>query len=216
MRTEIKGFKGYFIYEDGRVWSDRSGRFLTIGINNHGYFRVKLASDKRYDKLLHRLIAEAFIPNPENKPQVNHINGVKHDNRIENLEWNTAKENTQHAFDTGLANSDSSKVEIINTLTGNIYDSITEAAEKEGINLSNLMAYLRGNNYNPTNLDYLDESKRIIFKREKCKKEVKDTVTGKIYESVTVAAAATGIRRSTLTAYLTGVNPNKSNLIYQT
>lgn len=51
---------------------------------------------------IHRLIAEHFIPNPENKREVNHINGDKHDNRIENLEWVTSSENRQHAFDIGL------------------------------------------------------------------------------------------------------------------
>ena len=69
----------------------------------YGYLCVSLNTQKNQKGyFVHRLVAQAFIPNPENKPEVNHKNGIKDDNRVENLEWVTAQENTIHAHKTGL------------------------------------------------------------------------------------------------------------------
>ncbi len=89
-------FDNYKISEQGIVTNIKTGHELRGSINNCGYRRVQLSNRKRY--FVHRLVAEEFIPNPETKPQVNHINGNKLDNRVENLEWCTASENQQHRF----------------------------------------------------------------------------------------------------------------------
>jgi len=150
---DIEGFNGRFaVSNKGRVLSKaryinrpygktfKEDYILKPHKNHKGYLAVDL--DKKKNKVIHRLVALAFIPNPENKPQVNHIDGDKTNNNVENLEWCTNQENQIHAVRMGL--NDHSKYESgkpkkpvvqIDIKTGKIvgrYNSIKEAANAVG------------------------------------------------------------------------------------
>lgn len=93
----------YKVTRDGRVFNET--KELKPVLMSCGYKRLRLICDwdgKPRGFLVHRLVAMTYLPNPENKPQVNHINGIKLDNRVENLEWVTAGENQKHAYLLGL------------------------------------------------------------------------------------------------------------------
>jgi hypothetical protein len=93
---------GYTIYLDGKIVSF-SGRELAVHVGKHGYKTVQFKRNgKRKLYLVHRLLALCFIPNPHGKPQINHIDGDKLNNSLENLEWVTDRENKTHAHRVGL------------------------------------------------------------------------------------------------------------------
>ena len=102
---DIKGYEGkYAVTPEGKVWSHKQQKFLASGLNKEtGYYHVSLWMGNKGKTLpVHRLVALAFVLNPEGKPVVNHKNGVKADNHFNNLEWVTKAENEEHARQTGL------------------------------------------------------------------------------------------------------------------
>ena len=98
IQKDIKGFERYQITDDGRVWSKTSKRYLSPTKSQDGYLRVKLCNgDGTYiNTNVHRLVASAFIPNPDNLPQVNHKDEDKTNNCVENLEWCTSQYNNTY------------------------------------------------------------------------------------------------------------------------
>lgn len=100
----IKDYPNYYVTDCGDVYSrnfhrEKRIKKLKQRVDKYGYFVVQLSKNgKEIHKSVHRLVADAFIPNPENKPQVNHIDGDKQNNKVSNLEWVTNAENILHSF----------------------------------------------------------------------------------------------------------------------
>lgn len=146
---DVIGYEGkYIISNTNKIISldfKRTGvrKQMIPRIGTTGYYMIVLCKDgKPKNHRMHRLIEKAFIPNPENKGDINHIDGNKLNNHISNLEWNTRKENINHAYRIGLSkNSDFAikmfkerfSKKVINIITGEEYASITEAEIKNGL-----------------------------------------------------------------------------------
>ena len=145
----------YEVNENGEVKSiprngtKRKGKTLSHSTDSYGYEVVKMRNkDKVKTMKVHRLVAEVFIPNPHNKPQVNHKNGDKTDNTVGNLEWVTASENIRHAKDLGLQ-CECPNRQAVEQLTKHgkkiaVYKSLRQAEELTGIGWTGISAVTRG------------------------------------------------------------------------
>jgi hypothetical protein len=134
----------YHISNHGRVKSYKFGkeRIMTqvlIGAFRNQYWAIKICINGKYKmQKIHRLVAKAFIPNPENKPQVNHKDANKLNNNISNLEWATAKENSQHGWENGLCESirigvtKAHSKPVIDIINCKKYDSLKKACQDIG------------------------------------------------------------------------------------
>ena len=111
---DIEGFPNYQISNLGNVWSKKTNRILKPYKTNRGYLTVGFWLDGKKKRLsIHRLVAQAFLTNPQNFPEVNHINGYKTDNNLDNLEWATGRNNILHAYQAGLRKTKLSETQVV-------------------------------------------------------------------------------------------------------
>lgn len=152
---KVKDYEGlYEVSNLGRVRSlPRNGtipepRIMKIGKDKDGYGVVTLRNTKRCTKRVHRLIANAFLPNPYNKPQINHKDGNKLNNIIDNLEWATGSENILHAKRVGLQMECPNRKRVRQLDPNNIlvaeFQSMREAEQVTGIHWTGISAVTRG------------------------------------------------------------------------
>lgn len=183
------GYKDYGVNTKGEVISFRSNKKLRSKIDK-GYERVTLSkNNKRKLFPVHRLVAIAFIPNPENKPCINHKNGVKTDNMVENLEWCTYSENTLHAYATGLEkprigfkHTEEAKLKMSKNRKG-----IKHTQEWK----ENMRKIMKGRKFSEDTIKKMSHSAQ---KTTHSWKPIINLLTGKKYPSVTIARKMEGIK----------------------
>lgn len=143
-RKPIKDFPDYSITADGSVYN-KNGLRIKPETSRNGYLRVSLSNKTTKHKrfLVHRLVAEAYIPNPYGLPQINHINEDRKDNRVENLEWCSPLYNLNYS--NVIEKASIAKFRKVYCITTNEYfNSVSEASTKYSIDISNIVACCAG------------------------------------------------------------------------
>ena len=204
----IKGFENYKVSNTGKVYSLAKNKVMKPWIISSGYYAVYLI-DREVSKqmLVHRLVALNFIDNPLNKPQVNHIDGDKLNNNVDNLEWTTASENINHnkvlgRLDTHTAREALNKVQTkaVNQLdieTGKIiatYNTISEACKETGSQNGKITMVCQGkrNSHNGYRWEYVNKEHLKTQVKTKIRRVDNDTGEETIYGSMRQASIDIG------------------------
>jgi len=156
MWKTIEWSTNYSVSDEGLIRNDRTNTILNPYVNSL-YLSVGLSykGGKQITRRIHRIVAETFLPNPHNLPQVNHINCNKHDNRLINLEWCTGKQNIKHAIDNKAI--DTKRAVCCFDLDGNFiaeYESLKEASIKTSGNLTRISGVINFRKNNNTSGGY--------------------------------------------------------------
>ena len=136
----IEGFENYLVSDQGRVMNAKTGRILKPHDNGNGYYQTQLwKNNKPYNKRVNRLVADAFIPNPEGLKTVNHINEIKTDNRVTNLEWMSHADNVRYSLAKPVNQYDYKTGELLAS-----YPSVMEVERLFGYKNSNICKCCNG------------------------------------------------------------------------
>lgn len=207
----------YSVSTEGEVKKDTTNYFLSQSIQQDYKFVSLLINGQAKRMRVHRLVAMAFIPNPENKPYVNHINGDKGDNNVENLEWVTPSENTIHAVKIGLMSNGRKRPVIQYNLNGEkmaTFESASEAARQTGGSQSKITLCCRrqresANDYQWRYYDDLQDVQKIEKRFITGKKVAQCDEEGNIlniYPSYKKAAEAVNGTSSAISRVCSGTN----------
>lgn len=207
----------YSVSTEGEVRKDTTNYILSQSSQQDYKFVGLIINGKQKRMRVHRMVALTFINNPDNKPYVNHINGNRSDNNVENLEWVTPSENTQHAVNTGLFKSGRARAVIQYNLNGEqmaTFESATEAARQTGGSQSKITMCCRrqrdsANDYQWRYYDDIQDVQKIEKKFITGKKVAQCDEEGnilKIYPSFKEAARAVNGTSSAISRVCSGTN----------
>ena len=207
----------YSVSTEGEVRKDTTNYILSQSSQQDYKFVGLIINGKQKRMRVHRMVALAFIDNPDNKPYVNHINGNRSDNNVENLEWVTPSENTQHAVDTGLFKSGRARAVVQYNLNGEqmaTFESASEAARQTGGSQSKITMCCRrqrdsANDYQWRYYDDIQDVQKIEKKFITGKKVAQCDEKGnilKIYPSFKEAARAVNGTSSAISRVCSGTN----------
>ena len=150
----------YFVTTCGRIWSGLSHKFLKQYNDGRGYMKLTLMiNGEKHNMKVHKMVAECYINNSDNKPLVNHKDGIKSHNWVSNLEWSTRSENVKHAYDNNLIDRDKIAKHLLSYSNGMRkrvasiddssdiieYESASDAGTKLGISGSDITSVCKGN-----------------------------------------------------------------------